>query len=241
VSLPGLFPLKIYDLPSFVTITSDNHPHEIFVGMFRDKFESLERERRTTSSKPKILINTFEALEADVVRSMEKYFQLYTIGPLIQLSAKDEEEKSIDYFKVYDENKHMKWLDSKTERSVVYVPLGGLTMTSKRQLEEVQKGLKHGGLPYLWVVRKNNRVEDLVLEEDTANGIIVEWCDQVKVLSHPSIGCFVTHHGWNSTLESIMCGVPMVGVPQWLVQLTICVCEDFECFQLLLSKRLDVY
>jgi UDP-glucoronosyl and UDP-glucosyl transferase len=219
VSLPGIFPLKISDLPSFLTITSENHPHEIFIGMFKDKFESLERERRITSSKPKILINTFEALEVDVVQSMEKYFQLYTIGPLIQLSAKDEEEKSNDYFKVYGQNKHMKWLDSKPERSAVYVSFGGLTMVSKRQLEEVQKGLKHSGLPYLWVVRTNNRV-DLALEEDSANGIIVEWCDQVKVLSHPSIGCFVTHHGWNSTLESIMCGVPMVGVPQWSDQAT---------------------
>lgn len=220
VSLPGLFPLKVSDLPSFLTITSDDDPHKIFIGMFRDMFDALDREKSITNSKPKILINTFEALEAELVRSIEKDFELYTIGPLIQLLAKDEEEKIYDYFKVDDENKHLRWLDSKPERSVVYVSFGGLTMVSKRQLEEVQLGLKDSGLPYLWVVRKNSRVEGLVLEENGSNGIIVEWCDQVKVLSHPSIGCFVTHHGWNSTLESIMCGVPMVGVPQWSDQTT---------------------
>ncbi|KAJ4782280.1 Glycosyltransferase [Rhynchospora pubera] len=219
LSLPGLFPLKICDLPSFLTITSDDHPHKIFIGMFRDMFESLDRERSITGSKPKILVNSFETLEADLLQSMEKYFELYTIGPLIQSSAKDEEEKNNDYFQVDDENKHMNWLDSKPEKSVVYVSFGGLTMVSKEQLEEVQLGLKASGLPYIWVVRKNSRVQGLVLEDDRSNGIIVEWCDQVKVLSHSSIGCFVTHHGWNSTLEGIMCGVPMVGVPQWSDQM----------------------
>ncbi|KAJ3708058.1 hypothetical protein LUZ61_011763 [Rhynchospora tenuis] len=119
-----------------------------------------------------------------------------------------------------DENKHMVWLNSKQERSVVYVSFGGQTTVSKKQLEEVQVGLKDSGLLYIWVVRKNSRVEGLVLEENSSNGIIVEWCDQVKVLSHASIGCFLTHHGWNSTLESLMCGVPMVGIPQWSDQPT---------------------
>lgn len=220
VSLPGLFPLKICDLPTFLTITSDDHPHKMIIDEFRGIFESLDRLKNVTGSKPKILINSFEALEADVLPNMQKCFDLYTIGPLIQSSAKDEEEKNSEIFKMDDEIKHMKWLDSKQERSVVYVSFGGLTKVSKRQLEEVQLGLKDSGLPYIWVVRKDSRVEGLVLEENSSNGIIIEWCDQVEVLSHPSIGCFVTHHGWNSTLESFMCGMPMVGIPQWSDQPT---------------------
>jgi UDP-glucoronosyl and UDP-glucosyl transferase len=220
VSIPGLFPLKICDLPSFTTITPDDDPHKIILAEFRSIFESLDRVNKATGSKPKILINSFEALEAGVLPSMEKEFELYPIGPLIQPSAKDEEEKNSEIFKMDDETNHMKWLDSKPVRSVVYVSFGGLTAVSKRQLEEVQFGLKDGGFPYIWVVREDSRVEGLVLEEDSSNGVIVEWCDQVKVLSHPSIGCFVTHHGWNSTLESFMCGVPMVGIPQWSDQPT---------------------
>jgi hypothetical protein len=182
VSIPGLFPLKICDLPSFTIITSDDNPHKMVIAEFRNMFESLDRVNTATGSKPKILINSFEALEAGVLPSMEKYFELYTIGPLIQPLGKDGEEKNSEIFKMDDAMKHTRWLDSKPVRSVVYVSFGGFTTVSKRQLEEVQFGLKESGLPYIWVVRKDSRIEGLVLEEDRSNGIIVEWCDQVNFI-----------------------------------------------------------
>ncbi|KAG8084955.1 hypothetical protein GUJ93_ZPchr0010g7272 [Zizania palustris] len=79
--------------------------------------------------------------------------------------------------------------------------------------------------PFLWVIRKDNHndeedaaaVKKLVAAAamDGAGGMAVEWCDQPRVLSHPSVGCFVTHCGWNSTLESVACGVPVVAAPQY--------------------------
>ncbi|KAL4181203.1 hypothetical protein AMTRI_Chr12g236020 [Amborella trichopoda] len=51
-------------------------------------------------------------------------------------------------------------------------------------------------------------------------GIVVAWCPQVEVLSHPSLACFLTHCGWNSTLETVAAGVPVITFPQWTDQPT---------------------
>jgi UDP:flavonoid glycosyltransferase YjiC (YdhE family) len=113
----------------------------------------------------------------------------------------------------------MEWLDAQLERSVVYLSFGSLLAYTKRQAEEILHGLQSHGQPYLWVVRKEGRAEevDSCLREAKADskGMVVEWCDQQKVLSHPSVGCFVTHCGWNSTLEAVVSGVPMLAVPSW--------------------------
>ncbi|ONK80802.1 uncharacterized protein A4U43_C01F21920 [Asparagus officinalis] len=85
-------------------------------------------------------------------------------------------------------------------------------------MEEILRGLKESGRPYLWVVRKDCRLEEVELDKLGENAMVVEWCSQVRVLTHPSVGCFVTHCGWNSTLESLAFGVPTVGVPQWTDQ-----------------------
>ncbi|XP_039144063.1 crocetin glucosyltransferase, chloroplastic-like [Dioscorea cayenensis subsp. rotundata] len=91
----------------------------------------------------------------------------------------------------------------------------------KEQMEEMVKGLKESKRPYLWVVRKDNREKELLEiegeegDDQDGNGMMVEWCSQVRVLAHKAVGCFVTHCGWNSTLESLVCGMPVVGMPQW--------------------------
>ncbi|KAL7177111.1 hypothetical protein ACSBR2_030443 [Camellia fascicularis] len=121
---------------------------------------------------------------------------------------------------------YIEWLDSKADGSVVYVSFGSISELSKQQLEEIAKGLLESHRPFLWVIRPNENGEkkdqdELSCEEELEKqGMIVPWCSQVEVLSHPSLGCFVTHCGWNSTLESLVCGVPVVAFPQWTDQST---------------------
>ncbi|KAG1335490.1 Crocetin glucosyltransferase, chloroplastic [Cocos nucifera] len=220
VNLPGLPPLQIGDLPSFFSITNPEHPYYSILASFRELFEMLDREEK--SSKPRILMNTFDALETDVIKAIDN-MELVAIGPLVPLPPLDGKDSNGiisegNLFKL-DNKGYMEWLDSQPERSVVYVSFGSLSLLKKQQLEEILWGLKESGRPFLWVVRKDNRGEGVELEEGE-NGMVVEWCSQVKVLSHPSVGCFVTHCGWNSTLESLVCGVPTVGVPQWTDQAT---------------------
>lgn len=207
VEFRGLPPLRIRELPSFLTSSADDPFHSVLL-ILREEFEMLDREK-AESTKRTILVNTFDALESEALSAVDA-MHLLPIGPLLPSP-----EETISHGALFrlDGKRYMEWLDSKPAKSVVYVSFGSLSVIRKQQLEELLNGLEECGRPYLWVVRKDNRGEGVELEKGE-NGMVVEWCSQVQVLSHPSIGCFVTHCGWNSMLESLACGVPIVGAPQ---------------------------
>ena len=83
-------------------------------------------------------------------------------------------------------------------------------------------GLKKSNCYFLWVVRETEQKRLLTnfLQETAKRGLVVGWCPQLDVLAHKAIGCFMTHCGWNSTLEALSLGVPMVAMPQWTDQTT---------------------
>ncbi|CAN0912388.1 UDP-glycosyltransferase 75C1 [Linum grandiflorum] len=117
------------------------------------------------------------------------------------------------------------WLDTQAVSSVVYVSFGTMAVISRRQKEEMGKGLLSSNRPFLWVMRKEYEKEGNGEEAEemmrwSVGGKIVEWCSQGEVLSHEAVGCFVTHCGWNSTLEGMCLGVPLVAFPQWSDQMT---------------------
>ncbi|KAL0358478.1 UNVERIFIED_CONTAM: UDP-glycosyltransferase 75C1 [Sesamum angustifolium] len=224
LQLPGLpILLSERDLPSF-TLPNSSERYSFALTSFKEQLEALDVE-----TKPKVLVNTFDSLESDALKAIDKY-ELIGVGPLIPsafLDGKDPSDTSFggDLFQKSDD--YAEWLNSKPESSVVYVSFGSLLRLPKAQMEEIAKGLLDSSRPFLWVIRANEKANEEKKEEDERLscmeelekvGKIVPWCSQLEVLTHPSLGCFVTHCGWNSTLESISCGVPVVAFPHWTDQ-----------------------
>lgn len=116
------------------------------------------------------------------------------------------------------------WLDKQAPGSVVYVAFGSSTVFDATRFHELANGLVLSGRPFLWVVRANFTKG---IKEEWFNqfkksvggqGLVVAWAPQQKVLSHPSVACFMTHCGWNSTMEGVLHGVPFLCCPYFADQ-----------------------
>lgn len=113
------------------------------------------------------------------------------------------------------------WLDQKPNKSVVYVSFGSIATLTNDQLLEIWAGLVESNYYFLWVIRPDvifgdgldSPTPDELLEGTKKRGCIVKWAPQDEVLAHRAVGGFLTHSGWNSTLESIVAGVPMICWP----------------------------
>jgi pathogen-inducible salicylic acid glucosyltransferase len=157
---------------------------------------------------------------------MASQWPVKTIGPAIpsmylDKRLEDDKEYGLNLFKP-NVDACMKWLDTKEIGSVVYASFGSLASLGEEQMEELSLGLKNSNCYFLWVVRESEekKLPDNFLEETAEKGLVVTWCPQLDVLAHKAIGCFMTHCGWNSTLEALSLGVPMVAMPQWTDQPT---------------------
>ncbi|XP_052208212.1 UDP-glycosyltransferase 75C1-like [Diospyros lotus] len=209
VQLPGLPKLSHRDLPTLLDPSSLDSATFISFALqrFKEQIEALDADPNT-----KILVNTFDRLESEALRAVQG-LNLVPIGPLIPSSFLRGRESRGHH---PSDTSYLEWLDSKPEASVVYVSFGTVAVVSEKQIEEMATGLLSTHRPFLWAI-KTPVSHGEELEE---KGMIVPWCSQAEVLSHPSLGCFVSHCGWNSTLESLVAGVPVVGLPQFTDQPT---------------------
>ncbi|XVF08956.1 hypothetical protein REPUB_Repub07fG0049100 [Reevesia pubescens] len=113
----------------------------------------------------------------------------------------------------------LEWLDKQTAGSVIYVAFGSSTMISAQQVEELALGLELAVHPFLWVVRSNlmagstAKFPDGFKNRVAERAKFVEWAPQEKVLAHASVACFMSHCGWNSTMEGLRMGVPFLCWP----------------------------
>ncbi|KAK4732874.1 hypothetical protein R3W88_025862 [Solanum pinnatisectum] len=148
-----------------------------------------------------ILVNTFDALK------ILKHVTMVGIGPSIPSIFLDDNTFRADMIEI-SSNNYMDWLNSMDKELVIYIAFGSYSEISSQLMEEIAHGLLKCGRPFLWVIREGKygyKMEDKLSCKDELekHGKIVSWCSQVDVLKHPSIGCFLTHCGWNSTLESL--------------------------------------
>ncbi|KAI3471881.1 hypothetical protein Pfo_028569 [Paulownia fortunei] len=170
-----------------------------------------------------ILCNTVQELEAETISALQQKQPFYAIGPLFPA---DFSRNSIPR-SLLPEFNSTEWLNSKPPGSVLYVSFGSLAKTDKNVILEIAGGFLLSQVNFIWVLRPGlvDSDDDGVLpegfEDSTRDrGLIVPWCTQNQVLLNPAIGGFLTHCGWNSILESIWCGVPMICYPLFTDQIT---------------------
>ncbi|WVZ77168.1 hypothetical protein U9M48_025064 [Paspalum notatum var. saurae] len=208
---------------------------------FRDRkdpvYAYLVEEARRYGRADGFLVNSFEELETAMAETFKRdaedgaFPPVYPVGPFVRSSSSGEEA---------DESACLEWLDLQPEGSVLYVSFGTGGALSVEQTAELAAGLEMSGHRFLWVVRMPSLdgnpyalgtipgdddddplawLPEGFLERTRGRGLAVAaWAPQVRVLAHPATAAFVSHCGWNSTLESVAAGVPMVAWPLYAEQ-----------------------
>ncbi|KAK9665378.1 hypothetical protein RND81_14G108500 [Saponaria officinalis] len=224
-----------FEIPTLMSVPSSQMMEPMLDrGASYDEFVKLGARFSNSNG---IIINTFDSLECRAIKALNEGScvlgstnvpTIYCVGPLIANQGDKDGEK----------HECLSWLDLQPSKSVVYLGFGSKGLFSKEQLSEIAFGLERSGVRFLWVVRDppsevkgSTGVEPLAeldlgsilpkgfLERTKDRGLVVKsWAPQIAVLAHDSVGGFVTHCGWNSTLEAVCAGVPMIGWPLYAGQ-----------------------
>ncbi|KAI7728886.1 hypothetical protein M8C21_005591 [Ambrosia artemisiifolia] len=164
-----------------------------------------------------IICNSSMELEPGVFTLFPK---MLPIGPLL---ATNKSARQIGHL-WNEDSTCLTWLDQQPACSVIYVAFGSITIFDQLQFEELALGLEDTKMSFLWVVRPGTSDNlDYVFPPDYIDRIgshakIVSWAPQQEVLNHPSVACFMSHCGWNSTIEGVSNGVPFLCWPYFADQ-----------------------
>ncbi|KAL1352528.1 hypothetical protein HN51_016522 [Arachis hypogaea] len=209
--LPGEIKMTRKDVPAFIT-NKENSTE--FVKLLEDAKEAQARSYG-------VVVNSFYELENVYADFYKNEFgrKAWPIGP-VSLCNKDTGEKANRAKETtIDEFECLKWLDTKKPNSVVYVSFGSLISMPDSQLREIALSLEISGQHFIWLVKKNEKDGAEWLPKGfekrmEGKGLIIRgWAPQILILEHQAVGAFVTHCGWNSTLEAVAAGVPMITWP----------------------------
>ncbi|KAG8065191.1 hypothetical protein GUJ93_ZPchr0004g39320 [Zizania palustris] len=212
-----------FPLPNFpdVVLHRTQIPRHMLAATGADPWTAFFR--RVISSCRKtdaVLVNTVEELEPTGLDMLRTSFGVHTsaIGPLLAAPAPSDSQ---------DDTSIIQWLDAHPPRSVLYISFGSQSSINTDQMTELALGLEASGRPFLWTVRPPVGLdpkdgfkpewlpagfEDRMTQAN--RGLVVRgWAPQARILAHASTGAFMTHCGWNSILESLHHGLPLVGWP----------------------------
>lgn len=176
-----------------------------------------------------VIVNSFEELEVNYAREYRKARagKVWCVGPVSLCNKLGLEKAKRGDKASIGQDQCLQWLDSQETGTVLYVCLGSLCNLPLAQLKELGLGLEESNKPFIWVIREWGKYGDLAKwmqesgfeERIKDRGLVIKgWAPQVFILSHASIGGFLTHCGWNSTLEGITAGVPLLTWPLFAEQ-----------------------
>ncbi|GAU40086.1 hypothetical protein TSUD_151300 [Trifolium subterraneum] len=202
-------PLRVKDLPMINTKEPEKY-YELICNFVNKTKASLG-----------VIWNTFEDLESSSLSTLSQQFStpMFPIGPFHKHFPTNNASSSSSL--ISQDQNCISWLNNHKPKSVVYVSFGSVASITESEFLEIAWGLVNSNYPFLWVVRPglihgHEWIEPLpngFIENLEGRGYIVKWAPQQEILAHHAIGAFWTHNGWNSTLESICEGVPMICMP----------------------------
>jgi len=203
--IPGISSTRLADF----ALNDDSNRSKRMMQYFLKGFEWIHKAQY-------LLFSSIYELESQVIDVLKSKLSLpiYTIGPTIPNFSliKNNPKSSITNHSYYIE-----WLDSQPTGSVLYIAQGSFFSVSSAQIDEIVAALCSSNVRFLWIARSEaSRLKEIFGGHHM--GLVLEWCDQLRVLSHPSIGGFWSHCGWNSTKESLIAGVPFLTFPIYIDQ-----------------------
>ncbi|KAM7256751.1 hypothetical protein ACFE04_012492 [Oxalis oulophora] len=199
--IPGLPPTRLVDFPT------------IFHGQVQEIMKLALACIPPVAKAQYLLFTSFYELEPQVIDALKSEFSfpVYSVGPTIpNFESKDSPYGTTDSQKGPN---YLDWLDSQPNGSVLYVSLGSFLSVSGAQMDEIVAGIQNSGVRYLWVSRDDTLRFNEGPNGNEGRGMVVPWCDQLRVLQHSSVGAFWSHCGFNSTLEAVYSGVPVLAFP----------------------------
>ncbi|KAJ9159510.1 hypothetical protein P3X46_025016 [Hevea brasiliensis] len=213
--LPHQITMTKLQLPTYFTDTTDKH------GFHKLMDQILESDLKSYG----VLMNSFRELEPAYSEHYTKNMgrKAWHIGPLSLFNSETKDKAQRGDKASIDEHECLRWLDTKKTNSVLYICFGSVFKVPPPQLRELAMALETCALNFIWVVRMEENKEKEEKKEWLPEGfekrmegkglIIRGWAPQLLILEHEAVAGFMTHCGWNSTLEGVCAGVPMVTWP----------------------------